>query len=342
MPNSNYKSRITIYEVARASGYSLATISRVINNKPNVQEETKKKVLEIIEQLGYKPSALAQGLATSKTTNIGIVLPSQNYLYISNMLYGLADIAKIYGYQTTLFLTKPERDDVKEAIEKLIASHVDGAVLFDDSLQEEDFKEILKYNIPSVFIGHNIVSENIASITLNYEDEVRKIINEHFSCGDEIVYYLNMPESGTLNEKLKNAAESEAKKINKIDKFKVIEINDVYEDTYLYFKEFFKTTKCGCFITPRDSISCAVSNAALDNGLNVPLDVQIVALIGTKYSKIMRPQLSSIYIDMYEVGSIAMRMLTKLLTGVLKQKNFVFNAVIEHRMTTRINFKRGK
>ncbi len=333
--SENQKSRITIYEVAKVSGFSLATISRVINNKSNVNEKTKQKVLETIEALGYKPSLLAQGLATSKTTNIGIVLPSHNYVYLSNVLSGMADIAKIYGYQTTLFLTKPNRDEVKKTIDRLVSSRVDGAVLFDDSLQEEDFENIQKFNIPAVFIGHDVTGENIASISLEYEDSIRKVINEHFVCGSEPVHFLMMQEAGSLIENLAKIVKDEMTKLNKLELLDFIDINDFYQDTYEFFLDYFKNNKKGCFITPRDSISCAVLNAALDNNLLVPEDVQIVSVIGTKYSTIMRPKLSSITIDMYEVGSIAMRMLTKFLDNTLKQKNFVFNSEIVHRASTR-------
>ena len=95
---STFKDRVTIYEVAKSAGVSLATVSRVINNKNNVTEKTRKLVEDTIERLGYKPSALAQGLATNRSTNIGIVLPATNYVYISNILSGMVDIAKIYGY----------------------------------------------------------------------------------------------------------------------------------------------------------------------------------------------------------------------------------------------------
>ena len=102
---STFKDRVTIYEVAKSAGVSLATVSRVINNN-NVTEKTRKLVEDTIERLGYKPSALAQGLATNRSTNIGIVLPATNYVYISNILSGMVDIAKIYGYQTTLLLER--------------------------------------------------------------------------------------------------------------------------------------------------------------------------------------------------------------------------------------------
>ena len=111
-----YKDRVTIYEVAKAAGVSLATVSRVINNQSHVTPETKRKVEETIARLGYKPNALAQGLATNRTTNIGIVIPDVNYVHISILLSGMVDIGKIYGYQTTLFVTKHSKQDTKDVI----------------------------------------------------------------------------------------------------------------------------------------------------------------------------------------------------------------------------------
>ena len=81
----NLKDRVTIYQVAQAAGVSLATVSRVINKQGNVTDATRAKVEETIKRLGYKPSGLAQALATNKTTNIGVIIPSANYVYISNM-----------------------------------------------------------------------------------------------------------------------------------------------------------------------------------------------------------------------------------------------------------------
>ncbi len=332
---SNFKTRVTIYEVAKVAGVSLATVSRVINKKDNVTEETKVKVLSTIEKLGYKPSALAQGLAKSKSTNIGIVLPAKNYVYINNVLSGLVDIAKIYGYQTSLFVTRQDRDEVKDTIEKLIVSHVDGAILFDDALNEEDILELKKYNIPVVVIGRNIKSNDFASIILSYEDELRKIINDHFVKDDAPIYFLHTENSGLLMERLENIALDESKKINKESSFNIINITDAYDKTYEYLKVFFKNNKRGYFISPRDSISCAVVNAALDNDIKIPLDVEAISIIGTKYSRIMRPTLSSLNLDMYEVGSIAMRMLTKMLEGTLKVKTFTFNATLINRQSTK-------
>ena len=119
----NIKDRVTIYEVAKAANVSLATVSRVINNRGNVTESTKKKVEDAIARLGYKPSSLAQGLATSKTTNIAILLPSANYVYISNMLSGMIDVGRIYGYRTSVFTLDSDVDS-NTIVDNIITSNI--------------------------------------------------------------------------------------------------------------------------------------------------------------------------------------------------------------------------
>ena len=121
----NFKDRVTIYEVAKAAKVSLATVSRVINNKGNVTEDTKRRVEEAIEKLGYKPSSLAQGLATSKTTNIAIILPAANYVYISYMLSGMIDVGRIYGYRCTVF-TSDSNETSEDLVNALL--HLDVMV----------------------------------------------------------------------------------------------------------------------------------------------------------------------------------------------------------------------
>ena len=332
----NLKTRATIYEVAKVSGYSLATVSRVINKKSNVTDETRRKILDTIEKLGYKPSALAQGLATSKSTNIGLILPAKNYVYLSNVLSGMIDVAKIYGYQTSLFFTKPDRDEVKDTIEKLIMSHVDGAILFDDALNEEDFLELTKYKIPMVVINQDIQGDNIACIRLHYSEALRHCIKEHYCYFSEPVYLLHIDNPGILMEHLEKSIEDEMKELHREDDFHIVNISDAYEDTYGTIYELLKEKKKGFFISPRDSLSCAVANAALDLNLLIPQNVQILSIVGTKYSTIMRPKLSSLYLDMYEVGSVAMRMMTKFLLSTLKYKTFDFKAEVIHRQSSRL------
>ena len=328
-----YKDRVTIYEVAKAAGVSLATVSRVINNQSNVTPETKRKVEETIARLGYKPNALAQGLATNRTTNIGIVIPDVNYVHISNLLSGMIDIGKIYGYQTTLFVTKHSSQDTKEVIAKLLTSHVDGAVVFDDELEQSDIETIIKYNIPLVLIGDkfDIKDEKVGNITLNFASAIKEVINRHYENGGEKVTFLHSTNEGKMIQSIESKITHDLLK----DSYDEMLVTDSYHETYLQFIEYFKKVKKGQFVCPRDSLACALTNAAIDSGLKVPEDIEVVSVIGTKYSIVSRPTISSCELDFYDVGSIAMRMVTKLLKDELKNRYYHFDARYNSRSSTR-------
>ena len=242
--NEDYmKKRVTIYQVATESGFSLATVSRVINDKGNVTEETKRKVLETIERLGYKPSAIAQGLAKSNTTSVGIVIPSSMYSYVANMLSGMTDIAKIYGYKTILFVTSQDKQASSKVVEEVIQANVEGVVIFDDQLSEDDIKKMVSYSVPVCVIGRDSlsISDNVAIIPLKYEQTLRKTIDLHFEKGDENVYFLKMDEGeGSLMTSLLKIAEDECIKLGHGDKFFVKEISDSYTKTYDQFYKLFK------------------------------------------------------------------------------------------------------
>ena len=179
----NIKERVTIYQVAKASGVSLATVSRVINNKGNVKPDTKARVEETIRRLGYKPSGLAQALATNKTTNIGVIIPSANYVYIANMLNGISEVAKEKGFVLTLFTTSHSHEEALTMIERVITTHVDGAIIFDDELDAEDIMKINSYSVPTIVVNNQIVGEQVGCVLFSYKDQLVKLIKNYYEQG---------------------------------------------------------------------------------------------------------------------------------------------------------------
>ena len=80
----------------------MATVSRVVNGNKNVKENTRKKVLEVIDRLDYRPNAVARGLASKKTTTVGVVIPNITNGYFSTLAKGIDDIAEMYKYNIVL------------------------------------------------------------------------------------------------------------------------------------------------------------------------------------------------------------------------------------------------
>jgi len=331
----NVKDRVTIYEVAKTAGVSLATVSRVINNRGNVSESTKKKVEEAISRLGYKPSSLAQGLATSKTTNIAILLPSANYVYISNMLSGMIDVGRIYGYRTSVFTLENNLDSAA-IVDNIITSHCDGVILLGNQLTNEDISRLVSYNVPTIIVGSTHVEDRIGSVYIDYKTSMREVIRNYLEKGiDDIAFLQYKSESMYFLNNVKDVIIDVYKEFGKeFNNF--IYIDDSSTGTYEQFKEAFKNNDFHkVYIAPRDSLAVSISNAAGDLGINVPEKFEVLGIIGTKYSQMARPQVSSFNVDMYEVGSVAARMLTKLLAGELVNKQFTLIGEYVERDTTK-------
>lgn len=321
----NLKDRVTIYQVAQAAGVSLATVSRVINKKDSVTPDTRKKVEETIASLGYKPSGLAQALATNRSTNIGVVIPSANYVYIANLLNGITDVAKEKGFLLTLFSTSHSREEALSMIDKVITAHVDGAIIFDDQLGPEDVKKIASYNVPSIVIDNKLTGEKVGNVSFSYDAELKRVIENYYAKGgDKVMTFLHVHNAGRL---LNRCEKSFIKTHEELGKpYQVVNCDDSYTHTYADFLEYFKTHKKAYLIAYRDSIAAAVENAATDSNLSVPNDVEVVSLVGTKYANIVRPTLSTMHIDMAEVGKRAMYMLTDLMGQNLVDKTAKFEA----------------
>ena len=128
---------VTIYDVAREANVSMATVSRVVNGNQNVKPATRKKVLECIERLGYRPNAVARGLASKKTTTVGVIVPDISKGYYAELSRGIADVATMYEYNIILSNSDKRPTREVELLEDHLGKQVDGLIFMSDSLTEE-------------------------------------------------------------------------------------------------------------------------------------------------------------------------------------------------------------
>ena len=330
----NLKERVTIYEVAKASGVSLATVSRVINHQGNVTDKTREKVEATIARLGYKPSGLAQALATNKSTSIGVVIPRANYVYISSVLNGIAQVAKEKRFIISLFSTSHSKQDAISVVEQVITSHVDGTIIFDDELEEEDISTITSYYVPTIVINNKVEGERCGCIVFGYEHNLKRILVQKLENDKDITpVFIHVHDCGRLLARTEKLFVSVCKELNR--NYKVLNVDDSSSRTYEDFVEYFKNHKSGYFVAYRDSIAAAIMNAATDSGLKVPEDVEVLSLIGTKYANITRPTLSTLDIDMQDVGRRSMYMLMDLMKNELEKKTYKIESSYKKRGSTK-------
>jgi len=136
------KNKVTIRDVAAAAGVSPQTVSRVINNRPDVAEETRRRVWQIIEELGYRPSAIARGLVSKRTYTLGLITADFSDYFFTQVIVGAEVEARKHGYFFMLCSTERTPADEPEYLKLLTERQVDG-ILFARPSTEEDSRHIL-------------------------------------------------------------------------------------------------------------------------------------------------------------------------------------------------------
>lgn len=304
--------RVTIYDVAKEAGVSLATVSRVINGSNVVKGPTRDRVQAAVDKLGYKPNAIAQGLALQKTTTIGLVVPEASFTYTGQIINGLIDVAKIYNYNIMLHTITAGITDVSSVIENIIKSHVDGVVIYDDKLRVDDLSELGRYNIPIVVIGNRVCGPNICSTYVDFEKAIYELTCKYLEEGKKnIAIVEDRKNPSVCAHMIKGAQKAFAAKGLSFDGY--LEIPSEYRTSYAFLRRHFERHTYDLVIGYRDSQAMAVINAAKENEIVVPDQMEVVCVIDTKYNSMVRPQISSFSIPSYDLGAVSMRVMTKML-----------------------------
>ncbi|NTW95707.1 MAG: LacI family transcriptional regulator [Erysipelotrichaceae bacterium] len=304
--------RVTIYDVANEANVSLATVSRVINGLEIVREDTRIRVNQAIEKLGYKPNAIAQGLALQKTTSIALLIPEASFSYTGQIINGLLDVAKIYKYNITLHTTSEAIMQIGDIIENIIKSRVDGVIIYNDKLMVDELTALTKYQFPIVLVGNQMSSANIASVYVNLQKAMYELVSSYLEQGKTDIAIVQDRKNKYMVEQLILGASQAFEKKGLVFK-NFIEIPREYRSSYTYLKEYFKTHKHELVIAHRDSQAMAVINAAAENDIKIPNEMEVVCVMDTKYNSMIRPQISSFAIPSYDLGAVAMRVMTKML-----------------------------
>ena len=170
------QSKVTIYDVANAAHVSMATVSRVMNNNPKVKKETKERVLKVIHDLNYHPNAVAQGLASKKTTTIGVIIPDLTNSYFANLAVGIDDIAMMYNYNIILSNSNEDTEKQNKIIDNLLAKQVDGIIYLGRN-QTEHFQNVIKESETAVVLAGTVDNQNTPSVNINYRKATHDATN---------------------------------------------------------------------------------------------------------------------------------------------------------------------
>jgi LacI family transcriptional regulator len=150
------RKRVTIEDVARAAGVSRQTVSRAINNQDEISPQTRARVLRVVDEMGYRPSGIARGLATRRTRTLGLVIPDVSNPFFSDVTRGAEHVAYAEGYN--VFLCNTEEDPQRElaVLRSLEEKRVDGVVLCSSRLDDDRLSKVVARQSAAVLVNRRL------------------------------------------------------------------------------------------------------------------------------------------------------------------------------------------
>ncbi|MHA6251987.1 catabolite control protein A [Oceanobacillus sp. CAU 1775] len=326
---------ITIYDVAREANVSMATVSRVVNGNPNVKPTTRKKVLATIERLGYRPNAVARGLASKKTTTVGAIIPDISNIFFAELARGIEDIATMYKYNIILSNSDSVKEKEIELINTMLEKQVDGIVFMGENISEEHIQQFKTAPVPVVLAGTYDSTKEISSVNINYELAAYEATMELIKNNNNEQPAFVMGTSDTVVNNLKFEGYQRALKESNIDfnnEF-IIQGESSYNAGLYAVDKILKLDKLPSSVfATLDEIAVGVIHGFQDKGYKVPEDIQVFGFDNTRLAKMVRPTLSTVVQPVYDIGAVAMRLLTKYMN---KEEVEESNVILPHRLEIR-------
>lgn len=308
---------VTLKEVAAALGMSTMTVSRALNDRPNVNVKTKKKVLKVAEEMGYTPNHVAKSLVSSRTYTIGVVIPEIGHAFFPEVVRGIEQVTNEFNYQ--IFLTNSSESFEKErkSIEALKAKRVDG-MLISTSITTPDFsyfENLKKTGMNIVFFDRCIHDIGISCIGVNDRVASRQITEHLIKNGFKKLAYLSGPKEVTIGkERLAGFMEALQKSGLEINEQRIIESGLTEKGGKEAMQRLLALPtdlQPDAIVTVNDPSALGAIEAIHEVGFSIPNDFAIVGFTDEVRASIISPPLTTINQPAYEVGKKAASKLIK-------------------------------
>ncbi|MCD4824496.1 MAG: LacI family transcriptional regulator [Phycisphaerae bacterium] len=330
------KNKVTISDVAREANVSSQTVSRVINRKGEISDETRRLVLEVIQRLGYRPSSIARGLATNRTFTIGLVVPDIANPFFPEIARGIEDFAWERGYGVILCNTVEDPAREEAAIKSLEDKRVDGIIICSARLAQPTLCDLLQPHRAAVLINRTVPSQLAGVVRVDDAYGAGLAVNHLLAHHRREIGFIAGPassQSGVLRAEGAQKAMAEAGLA--IDSLRKTECKPTHAGGLAAARELIAGhPEINALLCYNDLVAIGALQACREMNLSVPQDVAIVGCDDTLLAGLVQPALTTVSVPKYEIGAAAAGMLFSRIAGEAGRDEIVYKPELIVRQST--------
>ena len=338
----------TLKDVARETGLTVTTVSRVLNNRGYISEETREKVYEAMKKLNYRPNEVARSLSKKSTNTIGVIVPHIRHPYFSELISNLENEASKRGYKMILCNSQEKENKEREYLEMCTSNRVAGIVLCSAGVAVEEFQGS---NIPLITI-ERYMENGTASVECDNR-QGGKLAAEHLiACGCKNllhisgVYETAMPADNRalgFIEVCEKAGVSHWEVATNTYQYNNLEYHDFLEEVLKENYDVDNTAEndenCGKsridgIFASSDLIAAQVLQVCSKLGIRVPEDIKLVGFDDVNISSLTTPRITTIHQPIKEIAELTLELLINAQDGKTVAKGSLLPVSLVKREST--------
>lgn len=289
---------VNIYDIAKLAGVSIATVSRVVNDSPKVNDKTKEKVLKVMEDNHYTPNVFARGLGLNSMKTVGLVCPDVSDNYMAKAVAYLEKNLRGYGYDCILYCSGYDEEDKRQAVELILQKRIDAMVLIGSNYagrkgEETSYINEVAQQIPVFMINGYLEGENIYCTLADDYQAVYDVTEEMIFAGKKRILFLSNSKSFSAMQKRRGY--EDAHKNYGLP---------ILEELYLYTENSIHGTRDQLLlcrnlvfdgvIATEDGLAVGALKYAKARGISVPGEISVVGYNNSELSISCEPELTTV------------------------------------------------
>jgi LacI family transcriptional regulator len=307
----------TLLEIAKHAGVSRSTVSRVMNDHPNVDKETRERVLSVAEQLNYQPNIAARGLAAGRTRIIGLVIPmgvSALFTdpYFPLLIQGISSACNANDHSVMLWLAEPEYE--RRTIRQILqAGLVDGVILASALMDDPIMEALLKRDLPFVMVGRHPTNDQVSYVDVENRNSSREMVSYLLRTGYTRVATIAGPKNMIAgSDRLQGYLAALRERRVAHDPDLIVEGDFTEESGYRAMQRLLPLSPDAVFVAS-DAMAVGVLRALREAGLRVPEDMAVAGFDDMPFAAHTDPPLTTIRQPIQRMGAVAAETLIDLI-----------------------------
>ena len=286
--------QVTLHDVATASGVSAQTVSRVVNQRPDVSDVTRAHVWEMIRRLGYRPNVLARGLVSQRSHVLGIITLPLNDYFRAEIITGLEKQARAMGYACQMSFTSDNASDLSELIDAMLARQVEGIVI----LTPKRFADpALFVDVPIVTVAHKLDNPRTINVDVDNVDGAYQAIHHLLSIGHRAIGQIVGPGEWTpASDRIEGARRAMAEHNLSLSSRSIVECREwSFQCGYEAARDLLaKSPEITALFCHNDWMAVGAYRALREANRHIPNDVSVIGYDDLPICQFLDPPLASV------------------------------------------------